>query len=51
MSLDLKDSEYLKIVRNILENDEFKKMEQIEHHGITRLDHSLKVSYYSYKIT
>ena len=51
MSLDLKDSEYLKIVRNILENDEFKQMEQIEHHGITRLDHSLKVSYYSYKIT
>ena len=50
MNLDIKDSEYLSIAKDILENEEFKKMEQIEHHGITRLNHSIKVSLYSYKI-
>lgn len=50
MNIISEDNEYLKIVNNILENKEFSKMKQIEHHGITRLDHSLKVSYYSYKI-
>lgn len=44
------DSEYLKIVNNILENKQFNKIKEIEHHGISRLDHSVKVSYYSYKI-
>lgn len=50
MIFDIKDGEYLKVIDDILENDEFKKMDTIEHHGITRLNHSLKVSYYSYKI-
>ncbi len=50
MNFDLKDIEYIKIAKDILENEEFKKMDTIEHHGITRLNHSLKVSYYSYKI-
>ena len=45
-----KDSEYLFIVNNILENNEFKKINNIKHHNTTRLNHSLKVSYYSYKI-
>lgn len=40
----------MSIVNNILDNDEFVKIRQIEHHGISRYDHSLKVSYYSYKI-
>ena len=40
----------MSIVNNILDNDEFLKIRQIEHHGISRYDHSLKVSYYSYKI-
>lgn len=44
------DKQYMKIVENILKNKEFEKMEMIEHHGITRYDHSLKVSYYSYVI-
>lgn len=42
------DSEYLKIVNDILENEEFKKMGQIIHHGANRLDHSIRVSYCSY---
>lgn len=45
-----KDQEYLLIINNIMENEEFKKMDDIKHHNTTRLDHSLKVSYYSYKI-
>lgn len=40
----------MSIVNNILDNDEFLKIKSIEHHGISRYDHSLKVSYYSYKI-
>ena len=45
------DQEYLNIVNNIIENDEFKKMENLKHHNTTRLNHLLKVSYYSYKIS
>ena len=44
-----KDKKYLSIINNILENNEFKKMENIKHHNTTRMDHSIKVSYYSYK--
>lgn len=46
-----KDQEYLNIVNNIMQNEEFKKMNKIKHHNTTRLDHLLKVSYYSYKIS
>ena len=45
-----KDREYQFIINNILENDEFQKLNNIKHHNTTRMDHSLKVSYYSYKI-
>lgn len=45
-----KDEEYLFIINNIMENKEFKKIDNIKHHNTTRLDHSIKVSYYSYKI-
>lgn len=50
MSSHKKDLQYMSIVNNILNNDEFLKIKSIEHHGISRYDHSLKVSYYSYKI-
>ena len=46
-----KDEEYLNLVNDILSNDEFNKLNYIIHHGISRFNHSLKVSYYSYKIT
>ena len=44
------DIKYLNIVYDILENESFKKMDNIVHHGITRLDHSIRVSYYSYRL-
>ena len=44
------DSEYQLIIDDIMKNEEFKKIENIKHHNTTRLNHSLKVSYYSYKI-
>lgn len=44
------DEEYLLIINPILKNEEFSKMNNIKHHNTTRMDHSLKVSYYSYMI-
>lgn len=44
------DTNYFSIVNDILENDEFNKIKTIEHHGTTRYNHSLRVSYYSYKL-
>lgn len=44
------DKNYLNIIDHILKNDEFNKLKEIEHHGTTRYDHSIKVSYYSYKL-
>ena len=46
----LDDKEYYDIVSDIINNDEFDKIKKIEHHGITRYEHSLKVSYRAYKI-
>jgi len=45
-----KDREYKKIVKDIFRNVEFKKLYNIEHHGISRMEHSIKISYYFYKI-
>lgn len=46
----LENNDYLSIVYDILEIDEFNSLDLIEHHGTTRFEHSLKVSYHSYKI-
>lgn len=45
------DYEYLSIINPIMENNDFKKMADMRHHNTTRLDHLLKVSYYSYKVS
>ena len=45
-----KDVKYIKLVQDILDNEEFSKMGEVKHHDSNRLNHSLKVSYYSYKI-
>lgn len=42
------DRQYLTKVNDILENKEFQKMGNIIHHEGNRLDHSIRVSYYSY---
>ena len=47
----INDKKYMDLVNDIYYNDEFNKIKKIEHHGISRFDHSLKVSYYSYKIS
>lgn len=44
------DKEYINIVNDILEDSEFRKIDGLVHHGLSRLDHSLKVSYFSYKV-
>lgn len=45
------DNEYLNIVDDILYNKEFRKIDGSVHHGLSRLEHSLRVSYYSYKLS
>ena len=48
----LEDKEYLNIVEKILNNEEFKKRNTYKHHGEkTVYNHSLEVSYLSYKIS
>ena len=39
------DREYLNKVYDILNNEEFQKMEKIIHHEGNRLDHSIRVTY------
>lgn len=46
-----KESEFQRIVKPILENCNFEDTKKIVHHGITRYEHSMRVAYYSYKIT
>ena len=48
--IEINNDNYYNIVNHILKNEEFNKTKQMEHHGISRYDHSLKVSYYSYKV-
>ena len=45
------DIQYMNIIRHILDNEDFMILSNVKHHNITRLEHSLKVSYYSYKIS
>ena len=40
----------MNIVSDILDNDKFLKLENYKHHGINRLEHSIRVSYYSYLV-
>ena len=44
--------EYYKIVRNILNSDEFQKRKDFKHHGdISVYQHSLEVSFLAYEIS
>lgn len=44
------NKEYINIVSDILDNDNFLTIEKCKHHGINRLEHSMRVSYYSYLV-
>lgn len=46
----MSDFEYIDIVRDIINNEEFLKLKFYKHHDNTRLDHCLKVSYNAYKL-
>lgn len=46
----LKNKEYSKIIDGYINHSDVEKLGSIKHHNTTRLDHSLKVSYYSYKV-
>ena len=43
--------EFYTLIDDIINNKEFLKLSDIGHHGITRLDHSLRVAEYTYKVT
>ncbi len=45
-----RDMQYTNIVNDILEHKEFIKTKEVTHHGMNRYDHSVRVSYYSYKL-
>ena len=45
------DRKYISNVSDILDHPEFQKLENIIHHGGNRYNHSIRVSYYSYKIS
>ena len=45
------NGEFYSIIEDILDNDKFKELKLIRHHGITRFNHSLRVSYYTFLIT
>ena len=47
----MSDFEYVDIVSDIINNEEFLKLKFYRHHDNTRLDHCLKVSYSAYKLT
>jgi len=44
------DSEYLLLVSDILKNEKFKELSKYVHHNSNRFQHSLNVSYHSYRI-
>lgn len=43
--------EFEEIIKPFLKIDEFDKLKNIEHHGITRHNHSIRVAYYTYIVT
>lgn len=47
----ISDLEYFMIIKDIRNHKEFIKTKDILHHGLTRYDHNMRVSYYSYKLT
>lgn len=45
------NKEFQRIISPITNDERFQKLKDIKHHGITRYEHSLRVAYYSYKVT
>ena len=51
MFIGYQDEEFQNLINPILINQEFLKTKDKVHHGITRFDHLMRVSYYSYLVT
>lgn len=47
---EILEEEYLEIVGDILENEKFQELKDFYHHNSSIYVHSLRVSYYSYKV-
>ena len=45
------DNEFNKMICEVSNNKEFQKLKKVKHHGINRYEHSVRVAYYTYKIT
>ncbi len=45
------NKEFNYIITDIINNEEFQKLKLITHHGITRFNHSLRVSYYTFLVS
>lgn len=45
------NKEFNYIITDIINNEEFQKLKKVTHHGITRFNHSLRVSYYTFLIS
>lgn len=45
------DKEFQEIIKPIIDNKEFRRLKTVSHHGISRFDHSLRVAYFSYKVS
>lgn len=45
------NKEFKKIIKHIIEHNEFRKTKDVAHHGITRYDHCVRVAYYTYIVT
>lgn len=43
--------EFYHLIQPILNHKEFQKLKMIKHHGISRFDHCMRVSYYTYLVT
>ena len=50
--MDRYDSrEFFSIIDSYYNHSEVQKLSNYKHHGITRLDHSLRVAFYTYVVT
>lgn len=45
------DKEFMKYANPVLSHNEFLKTKEIVHHGNTRYNHSVRVAYFSYKLS
>lgn len=48
---EIQNTEFYNIINPIESTEEYQKLKQAKHHGITRYEHSMRVAYYSYIVT